>query len=79
MTRRDMILEILAEASGRPLDQVGDLFTAMLEANLISHNGLDEKFTESQARQMLDEFRGELPGIRRWLMEEGLLEKSGHA
>lgn len=79
MTRREIILQILSEASGRPPEQVEELFAVMLAREMLSDRGLDERFSEAEARQMLIDFRGELPGIRRWLVEEGLLEESGHA
>lgn len=79
MTRREIILQILSEASGRPLEEANGIFDLMLESDLLSHRGLEEEFSEAEAAHMLGEFRQELPGIRRWLIEEGILEESGHA
>jgi hypothetical protein len=80
MTRRDIILQILAEASGRSTaHEAGDLLAAMLAEDLISGCDLDENFPPAEGLRLLEDFRAELPGIRRWLFEAGLLEASGNA
>ncbi|MDO3379361.1 hypothetical protein [Geoalkalibacter halelectricus] len=79
MTRRDIIVQILAEASGRPLEGAGELFDAMVREEMIHNVDLDEVFSSGQAEEMLRNFRAELPGIRRWLCETGLLSDCGHA
>lgn len=79
MTRRDIILQILAEASGRSVEEAQSLFEAMLAEGMISDRGLEEEFPAAEAARFLEDFRGELPGIRQWLCEAGLLESCGHA
>jgi hypothetical protein len=79
MTRRDIILTVLAEASGRSVDDAVALFDAMQSEGLICISVLDEDFSPEESRRMLEEFRQELPGIRRWLCEMGLLAECGHA
>lgn len=79
MTRRDIILQILSEASGRSAGEVEGLFDAMLAEGMISDSGLEEEFPQAEVLHFLEEFRSELPGIRRWLCEAGLLELCGHA
>jgi hypothetical protein len=80
MTRRAIILQILAEAAGHTDIQVAEgLLAAMIAEDLISNRDLEEAFTSAEGLRMLAEFRTELPGIRRWLFEAGLLEVSGNA
>jgi hypothetical protein len=80
MTRRAIILQILAEAAGYAhTPEAEDLLAAMIAEELISNRDLEEAFTPAEAQRMLCEFRAELPGIRRWLFEAGLLEVSGNA
>jgi hypothetical protein len=80
MTRRDIILQILAEASGRSAaHEAEDLLAAMLAEELISGCDLEEVFPSAEGVRLLEDFRTELPGIRRWLFETGLLEASGNA
>lgn len=79
MTRRDIILTILAEASGRSLEDAVALFEAMQKEELLSSSALDDEFSVEESMKMLEDFRQELPGIRRWLCEMGLLSECGHA
>lgn len=79
MTRREIILQILSEAAGCPLEQAGDLFDSMLAHDMISDRELDQEFPAEEGERLLEDFRRELPGIRRWLAESGLLDPSGHA
>lgn len=79
MTRRDIILQVLAEASGRSSKGAIAIFESMIEHDLLTERGLDEEFSEAESLRMITEFRHELPGIRRWLTEEGILEESGNA
>lgn len=79
MTRRDIILQILSEATGRHPTETGELFEAMLANDLIGGLDLEEEFSSAEGCKMLAEFRTELAGIRRWLIEAGLLEESGNA
>jgi hypothetical protein len=80
MTRRDIILQILAEASGCSSAQEAEgLLNAMVAEDLISNCDLEEVFPPAEGLRLLEEFRAELPGIRRWLFEAGLLEASGNA
>jgi hypothetical protein len=80
MTRRDIILQILAEAAGRgSAQEAEDLLMAMQTEDLISNCDLEEIFPPEEALRLLEDFRAELPGIRRWLFETGLLEASGNA
>lgn len=79
MTRRDIILQILVEASGKTSEDAEALFRAMLAEDLISNVDLTEEFADAEAGRMLADFRAELPGIRRWLCEAGLLDNCGHA
>ncbi|WP_139172077.1 hypothetical protein [Geoalkalibacter ferrihydriticus] len=79
MTRRDIILQILAEASGRAADDAQPLFDAMVAEEMICNVDLEEEFSSDLALEMLQAFRAELPGIRRWLCEAGLIQDCGHA
>jgi hypothetical protein len=79
MTRRDIILQILVEASGRSIIEAESLLAAMMAEELIGGCDLEEVFPAAEALCMLEDFRAELPGIRRWLSEAGLLEASGNA
>jgi hypothetical protein len=80
MTRRDIILQILAEAAGHAsAAEAEDLLDAMVAEELISGRDLEEAFPPAEGLRMLEDFRAELPGIRRWLFEAGLLEASGNA
>jgi hypothetical protein len=79
MTRRDIILQILSEATGRQQAEVAELFESMLAHELIGGCDLEEEFSPADGCRLLEEFRPELAGIRRWLTETGLLEESGNA
>lgn len=79
MTRRDIILTILAEASGRSVEEAVALFEAMQQEELLCTSALDDDFSVEESLKMLEDFRQELPGIRRWLCEIGLLSECGHA
>ncbi len=78
MTRRQIVLQILSEAAATSLDEAEGLFEAMLAEEMISDSGLDEEFSAKETERLLEDFRGELPGIRRWLCEAGLMDVCGH-
>ncbi len=79
MTRRDIILQILSEATALSSKEAEALFEEMVAEGMIGSTGLDEEFSRVQAEHLLDDFREELPGIRRWLCETGLMGACGHA
>jgi hypothetical protein len=79
MTRREIILQVLSEASGRSEEGVESLLDAMIAEEMISSGGLDEEFSNAEFLRMMEDFRAELPGIRRWLCEAGLLGECGNA
>lgn len=79
MTRRDIVLQILSEASGCSAEGAEALIEAMIEKEMIQNRDLEEEFSFAQAERLMDDFRAELPGIRRWLCEAGLLQACGHA
>lgn len=79
MTRRDIIIQILSEATGQSVEDAEVLFRAMIAEEMISENGLEEEFSTAETARLLEDFRAELPGIRRWVYEAGLLEDFGNA
>jgi hypothetical protein len=79
MTRRDIIIQVLAEATGRESAEAHALFEAMVANEMIAGRDLEEEFTRAEGQRMVQEFRPELAGIRRWLTEAGLLEEAGNA
>jgi hypothetical protein len=79
MTRRDIVVQILSEASGCSVEGAQSLVEAMIQKEMIFNRDLEEEFSFAQAERLMDDFRSELPGIRRWLCEAGLLDACGHA
>lgn len=73
MTRREIIRQILSEASMRPIDEVDDLFESLTADGILSGRELDVDFPEVEGRQMLEEFRSEIVRIREVLIARDLL------
>jgi hypothetical protein len=64
-TRTVLLAQIIAEASGQPVDQVQGLlanFQAVKPGSI-----QDAAMSEDEYQGMLAQFRKELPGIRAWL------------
>lgn len=64
-TRLELIRTILAEASGHPAEEVGSLLTMFLAV----HPATDAPLSEDEYQAQLAALRGEMPGIRQWLLE----------
>jgi len=58
--------EILAEATGRPSDQVDDLLGAFMAGRPATG---DRPLSEAEYTELRGALMGELPGIRRWAVE----------
>jgi hypothetical protein len=78
MTRRDIVLQILSEAAASSKEDAEVLLEAMIAEEMISDSGLEEEFSSKESERLIGEFRAELPGIRRWLSETGLMDICGH-
>jgi hypothetical protein len=71
MKYRDVFIQILSEASGRPVDQGEDMLDSLLPF-LGSKHRFDDEISDQDGERLLTELRAELPGIRRWLAEGAL-------
>lgn len=64
MTNKEVMMKILAEASGRCESEVENSFSQFLEM-FPGQGNLDQEAPLG----MLDKLRSELPGIRKWLKQ----------
>lgn len=72
MTNFDIFAQIISEASGRPLEEI-KLMSDVIFKMAGSPKKIYEEVTDDKAQELLTKLRGELPGVRRWLIEGGLL------
>jgi hypothetical protein len=61
-----LMKEVLAEAAGRPIEQVDELLDKFLAARPAPG---DRDLSEVEYQAIRASLRGDLPGIRRWLAE----------
>lgn len=66
MTNADVLMQVLSEATGKPLPFVRDVL-AQCREHLPPALTLDEALPDEVARQLIHNLRGELPEIRSWL------------
>ncbi len=72
MTNFDIFAQIISEASGKPLDEVKQMSDVILKM-AGSSGKMHEEVPEEKTQNLLTKLRGELPGVRRWLVEGGLM------
>ncbi|MBU1233300.1 MAG: hypothetical protein KKD01_01240 [Proteobacteria bacterium] len=75
MTNRDVIVTILSEASGKPVDEVRSISDAIF-SQIPSKTKIDDELSDDAATALLSSLRSELPGVRRWLVEGGLMAEA---
>lgn len=75
MKRADIFKLILSEASGKPLEDVEEMFAIFTKTHPLP--GLDVEISDQEAHQLLNELRKELPGIYNWLVQGGLMANPG--
>lgn len=75
MTNFDIFAQIISEASGKPLEEVRQMADVILK--LAGSSGkIHEVVSDSEAEKLLTQLRGELPGIRNWLIQGGLMAEA---
>jgi len=67
MKRADIFIQILSEVSGRPKHEIAELLSAIRQAN--PGGKWDEEIPENELEQLVNELRGEAPGIMDWLIK----------
>jgi len=67
MTNRDILVQILSEASGKPKEQVSGLVEVVYSN--IPKGKLDQELPDDKAKTLLASLRTQLPGVLRWLAE----------
>ena len=72
MTNFDVFAQIISEASGKPLEEVKSMTDVILKM-AGSSGKMYETIPDEKAQEMLTKLRSELPGVRRWLVEGGLM------
>lgn len=72
MTNKDILLRIIAEATGKSLADIEHI-ADKLHPGLSSMGKLDQQLSDEDANKLLAKLRQDLPGIRRWLQEGRLL------
>jgi hypothetical protein len=73
VTNKDVILQILSEASGRPLKEIEHIASDGLPF-LGSTGSMGKELSDQEAADLLTRLRGMLPAVNRWLHEGGRLE-----
>ena len=66
MTRRDIFIQIMMEASGLPADSVSD-YAGIMFHGIDRNVGLDDPLPDHEAEELIAKLRLQIPGIRRWL------------
>jgi hypothetical protein len=74
MKNSDIFKTILSEASGRPLDEVTEMFEALSRANNMKN--MEQDISDNEAATLLAQLRTELPGIRQWLIQGRFMAES---
>ena len=72
MTNFDIFAQIISEASGKPLEEV-KLMTDVILEMAGSSGKMYEVVPDDRAHELLAKLRTELPGVRRWLVEGGIM------
>ena len=73
MTNKEVLLQIIAEASGKPVSDLKNMaFTGLPLLEKACEMGVE--LSDEESEKLLNQLRGQLPGIRRWLHEGGLIE-----
>ena len=72
MTNFDIFAQIISEAIDKPLEEVR-LMTDVILHMAGSSGRMYENVPDEKAKKLLAKLRTELPGIRRWLIEGGLM------
>ncbi len=73
MTNRDIFVQILHEASGKPSDFVSDMAESFFASLPPGSTKIDDEISDTTASELLASLRTQLPGIRQWLIEGGLM------
>jgi hypothetical protein len=76
VTNADIFIQILSEASGKPREEVETLADTFYQT-IGSRFRLDEELSDDKAQELLKSMRQELPGIRAWLVQGGLMANPG--
>lgn len=75
MTNFDIFVQVISEASGKPLEEVRQMSDVILK--LAGSSGkMHEVVSDNEAKRLLNQLRGELPGIRDWLIQGGLMAEA---
>jgi hypothetical protein len=72
MTNFDIFAQIISEASGKPIEEV-KLMTDVILKMAGSSGKMYEAVPDNKAQELLSKLRNELSGVRRWLIEGGLM------
>lgn len=72
MTHGDVHNQILSEATGKPVEEIKKMMDTILSVAGTRAN-FDKEIDDAYAKQLMEELREELPGIRNWL-EQGRRE-----
>ena len=76
MTYKDIIVQILSEATGKPIKEVTALFETIEDKFPIGCD-LSDELSNDKAEKLLNELREEKAGILKWLIDGELrIEKN---
>lgn len=78
MTNFDIFAKIISEASGKPLEEVRQMSDVILKM-VGSSQKMYVVVPDSEAERLLTQLRSELPGIRNWLIQGGLMAEANIA
>lgn len=78
MTYRDVMILILCEASGKPAAEIRQ-YTEDVFKNIPVKTKIDDIVPDDKAQELLASLRNNLPGVRRWLVEGGMLAQADMA
>jgi hypothetical protein len=75
MTRKEIFIQILSEVSGKSKQEIAELLSTFRKAN--PGGEWDEVIPDNEAEKLLNDLRGEAPGILAWLIK-GAMEVARH-
>jgi hypothetical protein len=76
MTRREIMISVLAEVSGKPEALITELVKATEDLTPNSKNNLDTELPEAEAQDLMRRLLAERQGILRWLEQGARLVES---
>lgn len=77
MTRRDIIVTVLSEVSGKPRDHFERLLKEAERARPGEFSKYDEQLPHKEAQELLAKLRAGGPGIMAWLVRGAMEVMSG--